>query len=121
MQYKKPLLNLPPYCDGCGAVFSVEHALDCRVGSLVGQRHNEVHDAIGDFDFLAWGQVQKEPVICEETVNSCEDTLLVIYKFKKFDKSNKINGLPEAQQTTNKIARSCSQNSPLLTHIKLFK
>ena len=70
LQYKKPLLNLPPYCDGCGAVFSVEHALDCRVGSLVGQRHNEVHDAIGDFDFLAWGQVQKEPVICEDLVRT---------------------------------------------------
>ena len=29
LRYKKPLLNLPPYCGGCGAVFSAEHALDC--------------------------------------------------------------------------------------------
>jgi len=32
-----------------------------------------VCDAIDD---LAWGQVQKEPVICEETVDSCDDTLI---------------------------------------------
>jgi len=24
-----------PYCDGCGAVFSVEHTLDCQGGGLV--------------------------------------------------------------------------------------
>jgi len=61
LRYKKPLLNLSPYCDGCDAVFSVEHVLDCQVGGLVGQQHNEVCDAIGDLASLAWGQVQKEP------------------------------------------------------------
>ena len=35
LRYRKPLLNLPPVCDGCGSLFSVEHALDCRVGGLV--------------------------------------------------------------------------------------
>ena len=53
LRCKKPLLSLPPYCDGCGAVFSVEHALDCRVGGLVCQWHNKVHDAIGDLAFFA--------------------------------------------------------------------
>jgi len=46
LHYKKPLLNLPPSCDGCGAFFTVEHALNCRVGGLVGQRHNEVRGAV---------------------------------------------------------------------------
>jgi len=54
LQYRKPLLNLPPYCDGCGAVFSVEHALDCHVGGLVTQCHNEVWDATGDLYSLVW-------------------------------------------------------------------
>ena len=77
LRYKKPLLNLPPYCDGCGAPFSVDHALDCRVGGLVGRRYNEVRDAIGDLASLVWGQVQREPVICEETADgSCNETLV---------------------------------------------
>ena len=31
LHYKKPLLDLPPFCDGCGVPFIVEHALDYRV------------------------------------------------------------------------------------------
>ena len=42
LHYWKPLLNLPAVCGGCGFSFSVENALDCRVGGLVGQCHNEV-------------------------------------------------------------------------------
>ena len=77
LQYRKPLLNLPPYCDGCGAPFSVDHALDCRVGDLVGWLHSEVWDAIGDLASLVRGQFQREPVICEETADgSCNETLV---------------------------------------------
>ena len=59
----------------CGAVYNGEHALDCGVGGLVGHRHSEVRDAIGYLASLAWGPGQKEPVICENTVDSC-DTLI---------------------------------------------
>jgi len=77
LRYKKPLLNLPPYCDGCGAPFSVDHALDYQDGGLAGRRHNEVRDVIGDLVSLVWGQVQREPVICEETTDgSCNETLV---------------------------------------------
>ena len=41
--------------------------IDCRVGGLVGRRHNEVRDAVGDLASLAWGQVTREPVICESS------------------------------------------------------
>ena len=30
LRYRKPLLNLPPCCDGCGAPSSLDHALCCR-------------------------------------------------------------------------------------------
>ena len=42
MRYCRPLLRMPSSCDGCGAQFSLEHALDCKKGELITQRHNEV-------------------------------------------------------------------------------
>ena len=40
--------DLPSKCDGCGASLTLQHALDCKVGGLVIQRHNEIRDCIGD-------------------------------------------------------------------------
>ena len=77
LRYRKPLLDLPPFCDGCGAPFTVEHSLDCRVGGLVGRRHNEVRDAVGDLAFLAWGQVTREPVICESSPGDPSSVTLI--------------------------------------------
>ena len=34
LRYKKPLLSVPSVCDGCGAQFSIEHALECRFGGF---------------------------------------------------------------------------------------
>ena len=31
--------DLPSKCDGCGASLTMQHALDCKVGGLVIQRH----------------------------------------------------------------------------------
>ena len=58
-------MNLPGNCDGCGATFTTDHALDCRFGGLVTRRHNEVHDAFGDLSSLVWGSVHREPVVQE--------------------------------------------------------
>ena len=65
IRYRKPLLNLPPKCDGCGAPSSLDHFLICRRGGLVVRRHNEIRDAIGDLAALAWGQVRRETVVIE--------------------------------------------------------
>ena len=65
IRYRKPLLGIPPNCDGCGAPFDLSHALSCRRGGLVTQRHNEVRDAFGELAALAWNQVVKEPVVRE--------------------------------------------------------
>ena len=42
LRYHRPLLKTPAHCDGCGEEFSFQHALDCKKGGLVTQRHNEV-------------------------------------------------------------------------------
>jgi hypothetical protein len=34
--------SLPQLCDGCGERFSVEHAMSCKKGGLVVQRHNAI-------------------------------------------------------------------------------
>ena len=57
-------------CDGCGAEFSIEHALDCRFGGLVSRCHNEIRDAIGDLASLVWGNVVREPVVCDGSTSS---------------------------------------------------
>ena len=65
LQYNRPLLNMPANCDGCGAATSLEHALDCKMGGLVIQRHNEVRDVIGDLASVAYKDIVKEPVVQE--------------------------------------------------------
>ena len=74
IRYKKPLLNVPDICDGCGLPFTLEHALSCRKGGLVVARHNEIRDIIGDMASLVWSNVIREPVIREA---SGDDSALV--------------------------------------------
>ena len=66
VQYRKPLLCVPPRCDGCGAPSSLDYLLICRKGGLIVQQHNEIRDAIGDLATLLWGQVKREPVVSED-------------------------------------------------------
>jgi len=70
LRYRKPLLNVPSSCDGCGAPFSLDHALICRKGGLIIQHHNEVRDAVGDLASLVWGQVVSEPVVRDASADS---------------------------------------------------
>ena len=50
---------------GCGAATSLEHALDCKKGGLVTQRHNEVRDVIGNLASLVYKEVVKESIVQE--------------------------------------------------------
>ena len=65
IRYSRPLLRMPANCDGCGGPFDMTHALDCKKGGLVTQRHNEVRDALGDIAALAYKEVVREPVVRE--------------------------------------------------------
>ena len=42
-------LDMPQYCDGCGAKMTVEHACGCKCGGLVHIRHNELGGQIHHF------------------------------------------------------------------------
>jgi hypothetical protein len=65
MRYRRPLLNMPSHCDGCGEAFSLTHALDCKKGGLVTLRHNEIRDAFGDMAGLVWRNIRREPMVRE--------------------------------------------------------
>ena len=65
LRYHRPLAMMPSCCDGCGSAFNLSHALDCRKGGLVTQRHNEVRDALGDLAVLAYRDVIREPIVQE--------------------------------------------------------
>ena len=76
IRYKKPLRNVPDLCDGCTSQFSLSHALSCRKGGLVIQRHNEIRDAIGDLTSLVWSQVKCEPVVREANTKTGTPALI---------------------------------------------
>ena len=76
LQYRKPLLSLPPYCDDCGATFSVEHALDCCIGGLVSHTTMKFGTLLRICP-LVRKQVQKEPIVCDSTIDdSTSETLI---------------------------------------------
>ena len=70
LRYGLPFKNIPTKCDGCSADFTVQHALSCKKGGLVTQRHNEIRDVIGDMASLAWTGVVKEPEVRPGTESS---------------------------------------------------
>ena len=58
-------MDLPKHCDGCGARFSIDHALQCKKGGLVIGRHEEVKVEVADLASGAFrpSQVRDEPMI----------------------------------------------------------
>eukprot|EP00731_Ephydatia_muelleri_P026576 Em0018g676a len=76
MRYQRPLLRMPATCDGCGAAFNLEHALDCRKGGLVIQRHNEIRNALGDLASIAFRNVIKEPIVKEANIRDGTPALI---------------------------------------------
>ena len=76
LRYHRPLLRILACCDGCGAQFSLEHALDYKKGGLVTQRHNKVCDSLGYITSLVYKDVLREPVVRE--VNEPRGTVALI-------------------------------------------
>ena len=75
IRYLRDPLCLPPRCDGGRAIMSLQHALDCKKGGLIIQRHDEIRDCIGDMAAQVWSPVTKEPVVREADVSTGDDGL----------------------------------------------
>ena len=57
--------NMQPECDGCGAHFTLQHALECKKGGLIHVRHDEVKAELTELCSLALrpSSVRDEPLI----------------------------------------------------------
>ena len=65
MRYGLETLDLPTHCDGCQSKFSISHALECKKGGLVTERHNELRDRVSDLAGKAFtpSHVRDDPLI----------------------------------------------------------
>jgi len=64
-------LGLPCTCDGCGHYFSVDHALTCKQGGLIGLRHDDTKDEFMD---LCGKALKPSAVSDEPPIHSGQDT-----------------------------------------------
>ena len=66
LRYGRSPINMQGFCDGCSQPFDISHALDCKMGGLIGARHNESRDLNIDLINLSGlTQTVKEPVLKE--------------------------------------------------------
>ena len=65
LRYGWKPMDLCSHCDGCGAGFTVEHALSCKKGGLVCIRHDDARDEAGSLAAMALtkSKVSYEPTI----------------------------------------------------------
>ena len=60
LRYNKPLRSLPSNCP-CGQKFNVTHALNCKKGSFVIMRHNNIRDFEANLLRIVLNDVEVEP------------------------------------------------------------
>ena len=68
--------DLPERCDGCNAPFTVQHALDCKHGGLIIQRHDEIGSELMEWasKALTPSAVRVEPLMhLDSTPAASED------------------------------------------------
>ena len=62
LRYNFPLPNLPCYC-ACGEMFTVNHALSCKKGGFVAQRHDTIQDLLTSPISKVCKNVETEPLL----------------------------------------------------------
>ena len=64
LRYDWEIADLPAMCI-CGDLFTVDHAMVCRHGGLIIQRHNEIRDLEAEMLHMVCTNVETEPVFQE--------------------------------------------------------
>ena len=75
LRYARSPGDLPERCDGCNAPLTVQHALDCKSGGLIIQRHNEIGSELMEWasKALTPSCVRVEPLIHLDSTPEPED------------------------------------------------
>ena len=65
LRYGLRPVGLCDRCDGCNAPFTIDHAINCKKGGLVNQRHDDARDEAGELAAMALtkSRVSYEPRI----------------------------------------------------------
>ena len=66
LRYNWPIEDIPSKC-ACGDMFTIDHAMVCRKGGFIIQRHNEVRDLEAELLEIVCKDVQLEPPLQEVT------------------------------------------------------
>ena len=72
LRYDWPFKDNPTRC-ACGDLFSIDHAMICKKGGFIIQRHNELRDLEAELLNIVCNDVQIEPALQEingEVLNS---------------------------------------------------
>jgi hypothetical protein len=87
MRYREAPPDLPASCDGCGALFTLQHALECKCGGLVIFCHNEIKEELVHMSAKAFtpSAVRKEPLIRHGRVAEREKTFTSMQTTKESD------------------------------------
>ena len=64
MRYDLQISDTPSTC-ACGDVFDVDHAMVCRRGGFIIQRHNDLRDLEAELLKMVCNDVEIEPVLQE--------------------------------------------------------
>eukprot|EP00957_Ditylum_brightwellii_P129313 9864725-Ditylum_brightwellii.AAC.2 len=65
LQYKSIPKDLPEYCDGCRKKHSLQHALQCKTGGLIGVCNNNYRDNLGSVasQVFSPSAIRNDPII----------------------------------------------------------
>ena len=78
LRYNLPLPNLPSYC-ACGEVFTVNHALSCKKGGFIAQRHDTIRDLLTSHISKVCRNVETEPLLqpLDNEVFNLQSTVMI--------------------------------------------
>ena len=107
LRYDWEITAIPAICT-CGGLFTVDHAMVCRRGGLIIQRHNEIKDLEAEMLRMVCTDVETEPVLQEITgeelnrgTNKAPDAQLDVH----------VRGFWDRQQSAFFNVRVCHPNA----------